>query len=57
MMKMETMMSDKSPTRDGGKPEVKPLPYAKPVGPTEQMREKPGLGGTNFGNCGYQSKG
>lgn len=37
-------------TRDGGKPNVKPAPYSTPQGPSGQMREGPGLGGTNFGN-------
>lgn len=41
---------------NGGQQSVKPLPYSPPVGPTNQMRQGPGLGGTNFGNCGYQSK-
>lgn len=44
-------------TRDGGKPEVKPLPYSPPVGPTSQSHQGPGLGGTNHGNCGTQGKG
>jgi len=37
-------------TRDGGKPNVKPLPYSPPQGPTNQMHEGPGLGGQNCGN-------
>lgn len=41
-------------TRDGGKPIVKPLPYDPPKGPAPQGREGPGLGGTNYGNCGSQ---
>jgi hypothetical protein len=45
-----------SQTRDGGKPEVKPLPYSPPVGPVVPMSEKPGLGGTNHGQCGTQGK-
>lgn len=45
-----------SQTRDGGKPDVKPLPYSKPQGPTNQMREAPGLGGYNHGNCGSQGE-
>ena len=36
--------------------DVKPLRYSPPVGPTQQMRAKPGLGGTNHGNCGTQGK-
>jgi hypothetical protein len=44
-------------TRDGGKPEVKELPYSPPQGPTGQMRQGVGLGGTNHGQCGTQQKG
>lgn len=40
----------------GGCQEAKPLPYDPPKGPTEQMRRKVGLGGTNYGNCGTQGK-
>lgn len=40
----------------GGRQEPKPLPYDPPKGPTEQMRAKPGLGGTNHGQCGTQGK-
>lgn len=39
-----------SATRDGGKPNVKPIPYSTPQGPTNQMRQGPGLGGDNHGN-------
>jgi len=39
---------------NGGKQEVKPLSYSPPKGPTGQMREGPGLGGTNLGTCGTQ---
>jgi len=46
-----------SNTRDGGKPEPKELPYSPPQGPTGQMRQGPGLGGTNHGQCGTQGKG
>ena len=47
-----------APTRDGGQPEVKPLPYSPPVGPTNINDPKsPGLHGENHGNCGTQSKG
>lgn len=41
---------------NGGKQEVKPLPYSPPKGPTGQTRQGPGLGGTNHGNCGTQGK-
>jgi len=41
-------------TRDGGKPNVKPTRYATPQGPTNQMRQAPGLGGENCGQCGSQ---
>lgn len=42
---------------NGGQQNPKSLPYSAPVGPTDQMHEGPGIGGTNFGNCGYQSRG
>lgn len=41
----------------GGKPEVKPLPYSPPAGPTSQSHVGPGLGGTNHGTCGTQGRG
>ena len=40
----------------GGVKEAKPLPYSPPVGPKGQMRQGPGLGGTNHGNCGTQGR-
>ena len=40
----------------GGVKEAKPLPYSPPTGPKGQMRQAPGLGGTNHGNCGTQGK-
>lgn len=43
-------------TNDGGKPEKKDLPYDPPVGPTTQIRQGPGLGGTNHGKSGTQGK-
>ena len=47
-------------TSGGGKPNVKPLPYVTPKGPTDQMHKGPGLGGANHGNtqksdCGLGS--
>lgn len=41
---------------NGGKMPVKPIPYSPPKGPTGIMKEGPGLGGTNHGNCGTQGK-
>lgn len=41
---------------NGGQQEPKPLRYEPPKGPTEQMRQRPGLGGTNHGQCGTQGK-
>lgn len=41
---------------NGGQCEPKPIPYSPPVGPTEHMTRKPGLGGTNHGPCGTQGK-
>ncbi len=45
-----------SGAEDGGiRPgEEKQIPYSPPKGPTGQMRQGPGLGGTNHGNCGSQ---
>jgi hypothetical protein len=38
-------------TRDGGKPNVKELPYSPPTGgPNTLNHEGPGLGGDNYGN-------
>ena len=39
---------------NGGHCEPKPIPYSPPVGPQGIMKEGPGLGGTNHGNCGTQ---
>ena len=39
----------------GGVETAKPLKYDPPKGPTEQMRQKPGLGGTTM-PCGTQGK-
>lgn len=41
-------------THDGGKPNVRPAPYSPPQGPKDQMRQGPGLGGDNYGQCGTQ---
>ena len=40
----------------GGQMPVKPIPYSKPMGPTEQMHKGPGLAGTNHGCCVMQGK-
>lgn len=41
-------------THDGGKPNVRPMPYAEPKGPSNLSRQGPGLGGDNHGQCGTQ---
>lgn len=41
---------------NGGCCEPKPIPYSPPQGPTGQMRQGPGLGGTNHGNVGTQGR-
>ena len=41
---------------NGGKQTPKPIPYCPPKGPTGQMRQGPGLGGTNHGTAGTQGK-
>lgn len=45
-----------APTHDGGKPVKKDLEYCPPVGPKDQSREAPGLGGTNHGNAPTQGR-
>lgn len=40
----------------GGVESVKPLKYDPPKGPTGQMKEGPGLHGTNHGNSGSQGR-
>ena len=40
----------------GGVKECKPLPYSPPKGPSNQMSQAPGIGGTNHGMCGTQGK-
>lgn len=41
---------------NGGQMPVKPIPYSKPQGPSGQMRDGPGLGGDNCGQCGTQGQ-
>ena len=52
----DSNMSQMPRATNGGKPDVKPLPYDTPKGPTDQMRQGVGLGGTNHGCCGTQGK-
>ena len=40
----------------GGETMAKELPYSPPVGPSGQMKQGPGLGGTNHGCCGTQGR-
>lgn len=47
---------EKARATNGGRMEPKPLDYSPPKGPIGQMRQGPGLGGTNHGNCGTQGK-
>lgn len=44
-----------SNTRDGGKPEVKPLPYSPPQGPKGQSDQGPGNMDSK-GQCGTQGR-
>lgn len=37
----------------GGPTTAKPIPYSTPQGPSEQMRQGPGLGGDNH-DCGEE---
>ena len=41
---------------NGGKMEVKDLPYSPPHGPSNQKQQSPSIHGTNYGNCGSQGK-
>ncbi len=40
----------------GGVTQAKELPYDPPKGPSGMMKQGPGIGGTNHGNCGTQGK-
>ena len=48
--------SQKPAATSGGVTECKELAYDPPKGPTGMMRQGPGLGGTNHGNCGTQGR-
>lgn len=42
---------------NGGKQEVKPIPYSPPCGPSNiNDPQSPGLHGTNHGTCGTQGR-
>jgi len=41
---------------NGGQMLVKPIPYSPPKGPSGQMSQSVGIGGTNHGCCGTQGK-
>jgi len=41
---------------NGGRQDPKPTSYSPPKGPSDQMREGPGLGGDNHGTCGTQGR-
>lgn len=45
----------KARATNGGQCDPKPIPYSPPKGPTEQMRQKPGLGG-EVHPCGTQGR-
>ena len=46
-----------APTKEGGKPEVKPIEYSPPKGPTSINDPKtPGIHGTNHGNSVNQGR-
>jgi hypothetical protein len=47
--------AEKARAECGGVRETKDLPYKSPVGPTQQMRRQPGLGG-EVHICGSQGK-
>ena len=53
----DSPMNQMPRAKGGGAPEVKPLNYKPPVGPSNIGDPKsPGLHGTNHGNCGTQHK-
>lgn len=52
----ESRGSEAPRASNGGKQEVKSIPYSPPVGPTSQMQQGVGLHGTNHGMCGTQGK-
>lgn len=52
----ESSQPQKARATHGGCCDTKELPYDPPKGPSGQMRQGPGLGGTNHGNCGSQGK-
>lgn len=52
----DSRQEQKPRASSGGCTEAKPLSYDKPVGPSGQMKEGPGIGGTNHGQCGTQGK-
>ncbi len=52
----DSSQPQKARSECGGVKESKELPYDPPKGPSGQMRQGPGLGGTNHGNCGSQGK-
>lgn len=42
---------------NGGKQDVKPIPYSPPIGPSNiNDSQSPGLHGDNCGNCGTQGR-
>jgi hypothetical protein len=51
----ETKSGDRAECGGVEMEDVKPLPYSKPKGPTDQMRARPGLGGEVY-PCGTQGK-
>lgn len=52
----ESRGSEAARATNGGKMEVKEIPYSPPQGPTSQMQQGVGLHGTNHGNAVCQGK-
>jgi hypothetical protein len=49
--------SNQRPTASsGGVTQAKPLPYSPPKGPSGQMSQSVGIGGSNHGCCGSQGR-
>jgi len=51
----DSVAGERPRATNGGRMEVKPIPYSPPVGPKGHTTG-PGLGGTNYGCYGTQGK-
>lgn len=51
----DSSTADAARATNGGRQEVKPIPYSPPTGRAGST-SGPGLGGTNHGQCGTQGR-